>query len=126
MLSLISMFGLFVMVVAGAYLSARLMGKHYSRQASPANQIKIIDKLDLGRDRFMMIIQTGGKTLLVGVTTQRVETLAELAHEELASLPETVGGADFFRIWKDKLQKFTGAAETRDTTEFDGNDERQN
>ena len=111
---LIGMFGLFILIVAAAYYAARILGKHYSGRISPAKQMSIIDRLDLGRDRFLLIIQTGGRTLLVGVTNQHMQTLAELDAEELSYPPEISAGADFFRIWKNKLQNLSGATERQD------------
>jgi flagellar biosynthetic protein FliO len=100
--------GLFVFVLllfAAAWYVTRLVGKGYSGLGGGAREMTLIDKLSLGRDRHLLIVRAGEKTLLLGVTLQHIEALAELDGEQLQDLPAPQGAADFFSILKERLKK---------------------
>ena len=110
--SLIGMVGLVGLVLAATYYATRFLGKHYSGQISLGKQIRIIDRLDLGRDRYLLVVHTAGKTLLVGVTPQNLNTLAELDDQDLeqqTSDSDSAGNMESFSHWLKKLRRFGGA-----------------
>lgn len=103
-----SMIGFFILtplIFVGAYYASKFLGKRYSIQASSSGGMRVVDKLALGRDHDLLIIETGGKTLLIGVSPQHMETLAELDSEELAHLPAMEEGTDFFSVLKNRIGK---------------------
>lgn len=69
-----------LLIFVGAYFATRFLGKKYSyrRGGGSSGKIRMVDQLPLGPDRLVVIVQTGGKTLLLGVTSQHVELLEEL------------------------------------------------
>lgn len=67
-----------ILVPAAAYFTTRLIGHRYAAQGSKTENIRVLDRLLLGQDRFLTVVQAGDKTLLLGVTQQRIEKLCEL------------------------------------------------
>jgi flagellar biosynthetic protein FliO len=103
--SVVGICAFMVFMFVAAYYVTKVMGKHYSAQSSLSREIKIIDRLALGRDRFLMIVEAGGKVLLLGVGPQHIETLAELDSGAFADLPSAPGNTDFLSLLKSRLRK---------------------
>lgn len=83
-LTALGMLVLFVLVLALAYLATKWIGKRYGgRIGGSSGNIKILDRAALGPDRSLYIVEAAGKTLLIGATQQRIETLCELDPEAL-------------------------------------------
>ena len=103
--SMVGLFLLMILIFVGAYYATRLMGKHYSMQGSSSREMRVIDRLSLGRDRFLLIVEAGDKVLLLGVSPQQIDTLAELDREAFADLPQAQEDTDFLSMIKNKLKK---------------------
>ena len=83
-LSALGMLAAFVLVLVLAYLATKWLGKRYGgRPGGSAGNIKILDRASLGPDRCLYIVEAGGKTLLIGATSQRIDALSELDPEAL-------------------------------------------
>lgn len=96
-----------ILIFAAAYYVTKLVGKGYMGMGAAAKEMRVIDKLSLGHDRFLLIVRIGEKNLLLGVTPQHIETLTELDGQELPDLSDPQGNTDFFTLFKDRLQKRT-------------------
>ena len=48
------------------------------RITTSGGRLRVIDKVGLGRDSMMLVVSVCGKLVLVGVSAQRVEKLADL------------------------------------------------
>ena len=94
-----------VLIFAAAYYVTKFTGKQYSMKASLSREMKVIDRLTLGRDRYLLIVEAGGKVLLLGVSPQQIETLAELDSEAFADMPEVQENTDFLSLLKKRLKK---------------------
>ena len=103
--SFIGVFALLILIFAGAYYASKLMGRHYSMQASSSAEMRVVDKLVLGRDHYLLIVEAGDKALLIGVCPQHIETLAELDGETFAELPQVQGNTDFISLLKGRINK---------------------
>jgi len=103
--SFIGFFVLMILIFVGAYYASKLMGKHYSMQGSSSDAMKVVDKLVLGRDQYLVIVEAGEKTLLLGVSPQQIETLAELNGEAFADLPRMQESTDFISLLKSRIKK---------------------
>ena len=53
--------------------------------------IKIIDRLAVTQDKHIILLETGNKILVVGVSPQKIEAITEFTKEEFGEL---AGGAD--------------------------------
>ncbi len=94
-----------ILIFVAAYYVTKLVGKGYMGMGAAAKEMTVIDKLVLGHDRFLLIVRIGEKTLLLGVTPQHIETLAELEGEQFSGLPAPQGNTDFLTLLKNRLQK---------------------
>ena len=103
--SILGVFVVILLIFVGAYYFTKFMGKHYSLQVSSSSEIRVIDKLALSRDHYLLIVETGHRALLVGVSPQRIDTLAELDSEAFADLPPVQANADFISLLRNRLRK---------------------
>ena len=76
-----------VLVVGLAYWATRLLGKWkgiggvgVGRSAVP---IKPLSRTSIGKEQSLMLVQVGGRYLLLGATPGGISTLAEFSQEEV-------------------------------------------
>jgi len=75
-----------------SYLASKYVGRGMSK-GSNSRYMRLIDQLALGQDRYIAVVQVGGKYLLVGVTAGQISILSEVEDEELFPLaPGEEGG----------------------------------
>ncbi len=74
-----------VAVLVAAYFTTRFLAQKGRRMSS--RHILMHDCLTVGRDRQIALIEVGGRTLLVGITNQAINLIAEVDPEELALPP---------------------------------------
>jgi flagellar biogenesis protein FliO len=67
--------------------------------------IKIVDRANLGPDRTLYIIEAAGKTLLLGITAQKIERLAQLDAGRLVQSHEQAGGEPILEMFSQLLRK---------------------
>lgn len=75
-------------VVAVIYLSY-VFSKYVALGAgkmSGAKYMRVVDRMMLGQDKMMMIVQIGDSYYLTGVTAQNVQIIKELTGEELIEM----------------------------------------
>ena len=99
-----------IALVAVIYLSY-LFSKYLSLGASKINGAKymrVVDRLFLGQDKFMMVIQIGDRYYLAGVTGQSVTLMKELSGDELIEMEpnqEKNNVVPQFTVFKEMLEK---------------------
>lgn len=70
-----------VAVIAGAYVATKyIAGKGGSAKS---RHIRIIDRMMLGRDKHIVLIEVGDRNLLIGVTNQSINMLGDISGETL-------------------------------------------
>ena len=89
-----------LLIFAGAYYASKVMGRHYTMQAVSSATIRVADKLAIGRDQYLLIVEAGGKAFLIGVSPGHMETVAELDPEMIIDAPLTNESADFLSLLK--------------------------
>ena len=94
-----------ILIFVAAYYATKFMGRHYSVQVSSSRDMRVIDKLMLGRDRYLLIVEVGEKTLLLGVSPQAMETLAEFESGVFGDAMPAQGATDFLSLLKSRLKK---------------------
>ena len=79
MLSLIGTLVLMVATFVGAYFVSKIVAGQYQNTSDTGkNGIKIIEKRLIGKDQSILIVNVGGKVLLLGATPQSIQKLDEL------------------------------------------------
>jgi flagellar biogenesis protein FliO len=94
-----------ILIFVGAYYASKLLGRTYSINAPSSGGMRIIDRMQLGRDRYLLIVEAGGKVLLLGVGGQRIDSLAELDKEKFDHQPASQGSTDFLSLFKNRIKK---------------------
>ncbi|MCI8557807.1 MAG: flagellar biosynthetic protein FliO [Lachnospiraceae bacterium] len=82
-------FLLAAIIIYLSYICSKYLGKGLARGGS-SQYMRMLDQLIVGQNRTLVIVQAGGRYLLLGVSSDKIETLAELSEEDLLPL----GGGD--------------------------------
>jgi flagellar biosynthetic protein FliO len=102
-LSILMILALFIGVLFLAYYTTRLVGKRFTLGGPSGGQIKVLDRLPVGQDKALLIVQVAGKTLLIGVAPHGMATLCELDPDRLEEIP-LAAEAPFMAVFKDMLK----------------------
>ncbi len=79
-----------ILAMAGVIYLSYLFSKYLASSTSKINNakyMKVVDRLPIGQDRSVIILQIGDKHYLIGNASQSIEILAELSEEQLVELP---------------------------------------
>lgn len=63
-------------VLVAAYLATRFLAKRGQRLKS--RHIRLRDSIAVGRDKHLAVVEAGDKTLLIGITSQSINVLADI------------------------------------------------
>ena len=90
-----------ILVLVLAYITTRMLGRGMNgRQQS--GDMKILDRLAVGRDSYLMIVDVQGRILLVGVSPAGITRLEELEAYEKKSPAEV--SPDFASVFTEQLK----------------------
>ncbi len=114
--SLISQIGVILGTLLGiafilylAYISTKLLGRKYSFKNGGGRKIKIIDSVSLGQGKTILIVQTGGKTFLIGAASESVNLISELDSDEFPQeIAQSESGIDFKTAFKKVMENNFG------------------
>lgn len=93
----IGMLLIFVVILAMAWLTTRLLGKKVGGNQSKS--MKVVERLSLGVDRSLLIVQVGTKHYLFVSTRSHLEFAAEVEPSEIAQETDTAKTFDFKAIF---------------------------
>lgn len=105
---LIALLG-FGLIIYLAYFATKKMGKRFSIKGVGNKNIKILESVSIGQNKMIMIVETAGKTLLMGVTQNEITLISELDGNliEKQENNSQAGGMEFSKAFKTVLeQKF--------------------
>lgn len=119
-LSILMILALFIGVLFLAYYTTRLVGRRFTAAGTSGGRIRVLDRLPIGQDKALLIVQAAEKTLLVGVSSHAMAMLCELDAEALEELPP-MADAPFMGVLKDMLKKRgEKGSEQKDETHNEG------
>jgi len=78
-------FAVIALFIAGLLFARKYLIKRIGG-AKSGMYIKIIDRLIVAQDKQMILIEAGNKILIVGVSPQRMDTIAEFSKEEFGDI----------------------------------------
>ena len=84
-LSLLGALLVIVLVLGGSYFFTRWAGTHLNGGLLPrggGSRMRILDRISIGRDQQLLVVQAGGRYLLLGSSADRLTLLTELTAEE--------------------------------------------
>lgn len=100
-----------VCVLALAFWCSRILGKGFIRQSSGRN-LKIMEQLQVGPDKYILLLKLQEHTYLVGVSAAGIQLLSEVDGIELAGDDEKYednpGFHDFLKKYASLYQKKKG------------------
>jgi len=99
----------FVIILALAYLAARFTGAKLAGYTT-GRYIKVIDRIFLGRDKWVCLIQVGNQYYLVGITGQNMEFLGQVSQQDLIPLHSEEESGSFARLLGNYLKKLKDEA----------------
>lgn len=76
-LSLVGGLLLFALVLVLAWFCARWLGGRYGFQSS-GRTVRVLERVMVGPDRSLLVVQAGEQVWLLGVTSQHIEKIGEL------------------------------------------------
>lgn len=85
LLSLLGVIGLIFLT----YYAARWLNKR--TYISGTRSIKILERANFSQDKSIVIVKVGGKNMLLGVTSEHIEKIADLDDEDIIA-PEQISG----------------------------------
>ncbi|MBQ9982311.1 MAG: flagellar biosynthetic protein FliO [Oscillospiraceae bacterium] len=94
---------IFVVILYLAYITTKMLGKRYSLGNTGNKNLKIIDSMHIGQDKMLMIVKSGNKTVLIGVTKDHMEYICDVDESKLVFSTDTAnenGVTDFAQILK--------------------------
>ncbi len=97
LLSLLGMVAVLLLVLGACWLFTRWAGTGLAgRFGVPADrrQMKVVERLAVGRDQALLVVQLAGRTFLIGSSPSGFSLLAELTEEEGALWAVPPPGAD--------------------------------
>ena len=84
-LSLLGALLVIVLVLGGSYFFTRWAGTRLNGGLLPhggGSRMRILDRISIGRDQQLLVVQAGGRYLLLGSSADRLTLLTELTAEE--------------------------------------------
>lgn len=82
------------LVLVLAYVCTRLLagrGALLSRSGGRSGNLRVMERLALGREQSVILVQMGARRVLLGVTPSQITLLRELSEEEAALWDEPQG-----------------------------------
>lgn len=106
-LQLISVFVIFLFVLAATYLTTRFIAS-YQKGHSFNKNLKIIETIKITANKYIQIVQAGDEYLVIAIGKDEICLLTKLTEDQLEVLPEEtfVAGntADSFKEILDKFK----------------------
>lgn len=65
-----------LVIIVGAYFATKVISGKAGRLKS--RQIRMVDRMSMGRDKHIVLVEVGGKNLLIGVTNQSINVLGDI------------------------------------------------
>jgi flagellar protein FliO/FliZ len=101
-----------VAVLIGAYLTTKfLSGK--TKRLQKGRFISLVERLPLGKDKNIVLIEIGGQNFLVGVTNQSISILGQIENENLKAAKETKSAIPRKGFFEQFLKVFNNAKEAQ-------------
>lgn len=105
-----------ILVVVMAYLTSRFVSKRYS-SLTMGKYMQVVDRLVIGQGQQLLLVETGGVLICLGVSGQHMEKLCQLSKTELVELVKTQPEGDFAGVLFEVIKKKLPFGQDRNTGE---------
>ena len=123
-LNMVSALVIFAVILYLAYLASKLVGKRYTPGGLGKKNVQVLESISLGPNKSLLLVQAGEKTMLLGVTKERITYLSEVDRDTI-TLPEPPDGEplDFAKALKlATAKRFGKSKDAPDQGKGDGDD----
>ncbi|MGI5891290.1 MAG: flagellar biosynthetic protein FliO [Bacillota bacterium] len=94
-----------ILVIFLAYWGTKWLSKKYRRICS-GKYMKIMERVALGQDKSLVLVEMSDKIYFLAVSAKGVETISVLAHDQVKELPVIERNqAEFSQILADMIKK---------------------
>ncbi len=109
-LSVIFMLLLIIAVFVGAYFTSKFVGgKYQSSVTKGKSKIEIIERKNIGKDQFLLLVKIEDKTMFLGATPQNINKIDDVeltqTQEDLDSEQKSITPPKFVDVLKDMINK---------------------
>lgn len=107
--SFISAFVVLIVILFLAYVSTRwLAEKSMTGHSSISKNMVILDRLPIGQDKILFIVQAGERKILLGSGSQGIQMLLEFSNEEIPDRINPPTQKDFLSVLKETIGRGGG------------------
>mgnify|MGYP000914071735 CR=1 FL=1 len=94
----------FIVVLLAAYYFTKFIGSKMS-YSNTNKHIKVLDRVFLGNDKSICIIQIGNRFFVIGITNHHIELISELNEAEVVPISDDNSGSfsNIFETYMNKL-----------------------
>lgn len=94
-----------VFVIFLAYVGTKYISGRYAKMSSGRN-MKVLERVALGQDKFLVLVAINKKAYLLGVTNTNISTVCEFNEEDIAA-DAALQKTDFPTLFADGLKKYS-------------------
>ena len=105
-----------ILVVLMAYFTSRFVSKRYASLAA-GKYMQVVDRLVIGQGQQLLLVETGGIILCLGVSGQHIEKLGQLDKNDLVEIIRTQPEGDFAGVLLETIKKKLPFGHDKDTGE---------
>lgn len=99
----------FVIILFCAYIATKFIGKRMTIRSVGNKNINIIESVSLGQNKALLIVESAGKTFLLGMTQNKISLISELEGEKIISHDKSTGETmEFSKAFKTVLENNFG------------------
>ncbi len=102
----VTMLIIFVLVLAATYATTRFIANYQKGAAGAGKNIQVIETFRLTTNKYIQIIKTGEKYLVIGIGKDTITMLAELSKEEISFVQEQAPAVLNFKDVLEKVKSF--------------------
>lgn len=99
-MSLVLSLAFVVFIIWFVYRSSKWLAKRNIGLTTSGRYINIIDRVAVGQDKYILMLKTGSKHLLVGISNNSVQILTELDESDITEIKVNPPKVDFQSILK--------------------------
>ncbi len=105
-----------ILILFLTWACTRALGKGISLKGftEGSRHIKMIERVGLGSDVFLALVNVSGQIYLLGVTSEKIQVLASFSGEELKELPQEEPGEEKMLRFQDILRHLGAGKEKSD------------
>ena len=86
----IGTFLLAAFIIYLSYICSKYLGRGLAKNGS-SRYMRLVDQMVVGQNRTLVIVQAGSQYLLLGITQEQIQILAEIPEEDLIPHPAEGG-----------------------------------